>query len=326
MVNHLQRKADNLIKTYSIKAGDTIIDIGSNDGTLLNAFPKDTNRIGFDPTIKNFEKYYEDGIKRIPQFFELSSTTAALEKNKLITSIAMFYDLPEPLEFATSVANALDPVEGVWHFEQAYWPETVRTLGYDTICHEHLEYYSLTPIIYLLNKINMKIIELSFNSINGGSFSITAAKNSSKYPAIKEDILDWYVNYEQVYLRKKTLDKFNKDSLIHAQELNKLLNVLKNNGNNIAGLGASTKGNVLLQKANITSQLLDVIGEVNQEKFGKYTPGTKIKIVNEIEVLNGDYQYIIVLPWHFKEGILEKIKKSKSEAKIIFPLPTIQVI
>lgn len=327
MVNHLDTKAQELIDRYHVSRGDVVIDIGSNDGTFLNAFDESTTRIGFDPTIKKFGLNYKQGIIKVADFFDLTSSELNFEKSaKLITSISMFYDLPDPKNFVETIAKTLDPKNGVWHFEQAYWPETLRTLGYDTICHEHLEYYSLTSVFFLLEQTNMKIIDLTFNSVNGGSFAITASLKTASYKSISKEIILWHLENEKQSLKFKTLKEFGQECKKHSRELKNLLILLNKNGKSIAALGASTKGNILLQTSNINPTLIEAIGEVNIDKIGCFTPGSNIPIVGEEEILQGSYDYILILPWHFKEGIIKKIKKSNSHVKIIIPLPTIQIV
>ena len=181
MVVHLKNKAINLKKKYHIKKNHYVIDIGSNDGTFLNFFSGYQNLIGIDPTIKKFKKFYRKEIKKIEDFFPSNQIEKILnsKKVKLITSISMFYDLENPLQFVENIKNLLDK-EGIWHFEQSYMPSMLKQNSYDTICHEHLEYYSLSIIKKILNKGGLKILDVDLNDINGGSFSVTAGHIKSK--------------------------------------------------------------------------------------------------------------------------------------------------
>ena len=179
MVNHIQKNKTSK-KKVKIKDGDIILDIGSNDGTLLKCFNHKKNElIGVDPTILKFKKYYPKEIKKVVNFFSKQNLNKILKnrKIKLITSIAMFYDLPNPISFAKDIYSLLDD-EGIWHLEQSYSGHMLKNLSYDTICHEHLEYYSLKSIKYIFDKCNLKIIDIKFNKINGGSFAITVAKKN----------------------------------------------------------------------------------------------------------------------------------------------------
>ena len=182
MIDHLKNKVVNLKKKINFKYRDIMIDIGSNDGTFLSFFEKNFDLIGVDPTIKKFKKNYRKDITKIPEFFSAEVVKKYLNKKKakLITSIAMFYDLENPLKFVEDIYECLDD-KGVWHFEQSYMPYMIKNISYDTICHEHLEYYSLKSVKYLLDKVGFSIIDIELNSINGGSFALTVAKKKSTF-------------------------------------------------------------------------------------------------------------------------------------------------
>mgnify|MGYP001331780460 CR=1 FL=1 len=331
MVNHIKNKINFLIKKYRLKKKDTIIDVGSNDGTLLNFFPSKLklSLIGIDPTIKKFKKYYKKNIIKIDKFFSYSDIKHILgnRKAKMITSIAMFYDLKNPVEFAENIYKCLDE-NGIWHLEQSYSGLMLSQNAFDTICHEHLEYYSLKSIKKIFDIVGFKIIDLSFNDINGGSFAITVAKKHSFHKEIKGKV--------KSILKKESLkkintafvyEKFNEKIKIQKQKLLLFIKEKLKKNNKILGYGASTKGNVLLQHYQINNNILKFICEVNENKFGRYTPGTNIKIISEPESLKLKPNYYLVLPWHFKKFILNKERnKLKAGIKFIFPLPKFEVV
>lgn len=328
MFDHLNQKVSKLKKKINFKPKDLIIDIGSNDGTFLSFFSKQFNLVGIDPTIKKFSKFYRRDIKKIPSFFdkkEINKITS--KKAKLITSIAMFYDLENPIKFAKDVYDLLS-AQGVWHLELSYMPSMIKNVSYDTICHEHLEYYSLTSIKYIFDKVGFKIIDIEFNDINGGSFALTVAKKKSK---IKESkmIVKWLLNKEKKHKINEieTFKEFYKNCLQQKYELNSLLKSLKKMNKKVYGYGASTKGNVILQFCNIDKSKIRFIGEVNKYKYNKITPGSKIDIISEKKLRQLKPDYLLVLPWHFKNFILNKEKEYlKSGVKFIFPLPEIQIV
>ena len=170
MIDHLRSIYTYITRTRPLNPGDFVLDIGSNDGTLLGFYPNSINRIGIDPTSDKYSSFYKEDIIRSASFFSESIyKSLAKEKSKIITSISMFYDLPNPLEFACHVKECLDK-DGIWLFEQSYLPSMLRTNSYDTICHEHVEYYSLSAVQYLLANADLKIVDISFNKVNGGSF------------------------------------------------------------------------------------------------------------------------------------------------------------
>jgi len=325
MISHLYLKALNLKKKYDLKSKKSILDIGSNDGTFLAFFNKNFSLFGCDPTIKKFGKFYRKDIIKIQNFF--SSNLFKNIKFDLITSISMFYDLPDPLKFAKEI-NSILKKDGVWHIELSYMPMMIKNRSYDTICHEHLEYYSLKSLKYLLTKAGLKITNLSFNQINGGSIEVDVVKKSSKYKECK-DLINWVLESEHVnqYNEIKKHKSFYNECLNHKKLLKKLLVTLKKQNKKVVGYGASTKGNVLLQFCGINSKIINNIAEVNKYKFNRYTPGSKIKIVSEKSVRLKKPDYMLVLPWHFKDYIVKRERNFlKNGGKLIFPLPEIEIV
>jgi hypothetical protein len=324
MTYHLSRKA-NLLKKYNLISGNLIIDIGSNDGTFLNFFPKKFSLIGIDPTIKKFKKNYRKDIIKVENFFSKNALIPYTKKKaKLITSIAMFYDLDDPIKFAEDVYELLDK-DGIWHLELSYMPLMIKNLSYDTICLEHLEYYSLYSIKYIFDKVGFSIIDIQLNDINGGSFALTLSKNKNS----NNKIVEWLLNQESTN-NINNISTFKKFFLKISKQKKDLKNLLENlidMKKKVYGYGASTKGNVILQFSNINNKLLPLVVEVNPFKFNRYTPGTKIKIVSETEIKKNKPDYLLVLPWHFKDFIIKKEKRYlDSGGKLIFPLPQIEII
>lgn len=329
MVKHLSSKINMLEKKYDLKAGDVVLDIGSNDGTSLNSYKTEgVRRIGMDPTGKKFGKYYNEGVELITDFFSAAAFKEICSKKvKIVTSISMFYDLDSPIEFAKQVEDILAD-DGIWHLEQSYMPTMLRNNSYDTICHEHLEYYSLHVIDYIMNAAGLKIIDVSTNDINGGSFTVTVAKKNS--PLVPNtSLINWFMEQE----KEMKLDtdepyiEFGKRAEEHRKQLTSLLDSLNADGKLVCGYGASTKGNVLLQYCGINEDRIKVIGEVNPDKFGAYTPSTFIPIEDEQKVKAMSPDYLVVLPWHFRNGILEKEQEYlHSGGHFIFPLPYIEIV
>jgi hypothetical protein len=307
-----------------------VIDIGSNDATLLKAYPKkDLILAGVDPTGLHFKEFYPEYITLIPDFFPSAILKEKFpgKKAKIITSIAMFYDLEDPIAFMKSIHENLAD-DGVWVFEQSYMPTMLRMNSYDTICHEHLEYYRLKQIKWMTDKVGFKIIDIEFKDINGGSFSIMAAKANSLYKENTSLINKILAEEEKEGLGTLApYEKFKKRVYEHREKLIKLIKDIKKENKSILGYGASTKGNVILQFCNLTEEDIPFIVEVNKRKFGSFTPGTKIPIISEEEFRSMKPDYLLVLPWHFKEFILEKEKDYlNAGGKIIFPLPSPHII
>ncbi len=329
MVKHLKLKSEKLKKISNLTKGDIIIDIGSNDGTSLKNFTQQNKLIGVDPTIKKLSRFYRKDIIKVPEFFSKESIKKYIhnKKAKIITTISMFYDLPNPIKFAKDINESLAD-DGIWHLEQSYMPSMIKNISYDTICHEHLEYYSLRSIKYILDEADFKIIDLDFNDINGGSFALCVAKKRSKFKEITR-IVNWLLKKEELYKYNSfnTHIKFFNTVKHHKKVFTDLLLNLKDMGKKIVGYGASTKGNVILQYCKITSSHIDLILDVNKDKNGKYTPGSNIKIVDEKLKYKIKPDYMLVLPWHFKNFIVNKEKKYLNNGgKLIFPLPDIEII
>ncbi len=328
MINHLKHKAKKLNSFMNLTKDDVVIDIGSNDGTFLNFFSSRLKLIGIDPTIKKLKKFYRKDIIKIPTFFTIDVIKKILKKRAtVVTSISMFYDLEDPIRFAEDIYETLDD-NGIWHFEQSYMPMMIKNNSYDTICHEHLEYYSLTSIKFILNKVGFKIIDLEFNDINGGSFALTVAKKSSKLK-VNSPLIDWLLKKEKLfnYNSLEVFQDFYKNAKKHKKSFKDLLLNLNDMKKKVVGYGASTKGNVILQFCNITKKLLPYIAEVNEFKHYRYTPGTKIQIIPEKLARLKNPDYFIVLPWHFKNFIIKKEKNFLHNNKnLIFPLPDIEIV
>lgn len=326
MVAHLHAKVKRILGTVNLQEGDLVIDIGSNDSTTLQAYPSSGPvLVGVDPTGVKFHNYYPAHIQLIPDFF---SSTLVKErfpgkKAKVVTSFSMFYDLEDPLGFMREVFEVLAE-DGVWVFEQSYMPTMLDTNSYDTVCHEHLEFYALRQIKWMADRVGFKILDVEFNDINGGSFSVTVKKahgDEAVVPSV-QNILDDE--------RTKGLDtlrpyqEFAERVVETKRELLKFIDTAHSEGKTVAVLGASTKGNVLLQYCRLTSNEVTSVGEVNPEKFGCYTPGTWIPIIPEQELLALKPDYVIVLPWHFRKFFTTN--KKLSGMNLVFPLPRLEVV
>lgn len=327
MVEHLAAKARKLEQLVDLQPGDVVLDIGSNDGTLLGSYETPgLHRIGIDPTAAKFAEYYDLDIEVVPEFFtaerfhEVSGSYASI-----ITSVAMFYDLERPVQFANDVRKCLAS-DGVWHFEQSYMPAMLKQLAYDTVCHEHLEYYSLANVVQILEDALLKVVDVQFNGTNGGSFAVTAARRESVL--IPDHVLiSTALTRERIALGPDPFSEFERRVYHHRNELTGLIDDLRANGNTIMGYGASTKGNVLLQFCGFGPTDIQAIAEVNEDKFGHVTPGTNIPIVSEAVMRAVQPDYLLVLPWHFRDGIIEREHEYLAAGgKLIFPLPEIEII
>lgn len=335
MVQHLMSKAQMLEDLYIKSSNPAYLDIASNDGTLLTGYQIETAlRIGIDPAIPFVSNKYPKGSITIPKYFSYDAVAGSYEgKFDLITSCSVLYDLENPISFVRDISRLLKP-GGIWHSEQSYLPLMVKSLSYDTICHEHLLYLSIRDITRMCLEFDLTLIDANLNNINGGSIEITAQKLIKNPPGEnfpKSDRLTELQLKEKNFLDDSSLlELFAYRARSHMNEVRSLLLSLVAQGKTVYGLGASTKGNILLQTCGIDSSIVSAIGDVNPRKFGHKTPGTNIPILSESEVIeSADCDSIfLILPWHFRESIVAKIKRDYPERafRFLLPLPSIEVI
>ncbi len=329
MVKHLNNKVRKLERLVALNNSDIVIDIGSNDATTLRAYKSACAKVGIDPVGDKFKEYYSEDIYLISDFFsaKIFGEQFPNKKAKIITSIAMFYDLEDPINFIRDIVNILDD-NGIWHFEQSYMPSMLRTNSYDTICHEHLEFYSFKVVKTILENCGLRVIDVQMNSINGGSFAVTACHKKSQFIS-NLPIINWMLQQEDDMGLDtlKPYREFEERVYKHRKNLKELIEAIVSDGKKIIGYGASTKGNVLLQFCNFSAKYIPYIADVNKQKFGCFTPGTSIPIISEKDARSLNPDYYLVLPWHFKHHILEKETEFLQQGgKFIFPLPEIEIV
>ena len=329
MVRHLTNKIRTLENLVKLSERDLVVDIGSNDATSLKAYTVKCKKVGIDPTGAKFRNFYTKNIDLIPDFFskDIFIKKYPRKKAKIITSIAMFYDLEKPEVFVNDIEAILSD-SGIWHFEQSYMPSMLRSNAYDTVCHEHLEFYSFSVIKNLLEDCRLRIIDVQMNSINGGSFAVTACKKNAPYQS-NQPVVSWMLRQEEDMKldTPKPYRNFEEKVFLHRKNLLELIEALVNDGKKIIGYGASTKGNVLLQFCGLTRKHIPYIADVNEDKFGCFTPGTHIPIISEKEARAMKPDYFLVFPWHFKHSILEREREFiENGGKFIFPLPEIEIV
>ena len=295
MVSHLSELASKVKYYAELEPNDLIVDIGSNDGTFLKNFT--CKKIGIDPTAKKYREFYDKDTEVIPHLFH---KTYIPRRAKAITSIAMFYDLEDPIKFAMDVYQSLDH-GGIWAIEVANFPKLMAQGIYDNICHEHIEYYGIRQLKLILEKTGFSIIDVSYNDVNGGSIQVIASKSQSG--------TEFEVSLEPT---NRDYDRYTRKVESHALRLREVVREYKP-----AGFGASTKGNTVLQYCGFTKNDIPFIVDVNPDKWGKETPGSHIPIVKE-----GQAEHYLVLPWHFRDNILA----NNPDKNFIFPFPNVEVL
>ncbi|HYV19669.1 MAG TPA: class I SAM-dependent methyltransferase [Verrucomicrobiae bacterium] len=330
MVAHLRDRVKTMLSHVTPGKGDLVIDIGSNDGTTLGFYPDPgPDLVGIDPTGAAFRRYYPERVRLIPDFFSAKTVRAALgsRRAKVITSFAMFYDLETPLQFMREIHECLEP-DGIWMFEQSYLPTMLDMNSYDTVCHEHLEYYGFKPICWMAERAGFRILDVEFNAVNGGSFCVTVAKAASGRPERSAKVTAILRDEEARGLQTlRPYQEFAARVRRHRDELRAFLSGTRHSGRRVFGFGASTKGNVLLQYCDFGPEDLPYIAEVNADKFGSFTPGTLIPIIAQEEALGMKPDMFLVLPWHFRNDILARRQDFLGAGgRFVFPLPTVEVV
>jgi len=327
MTDHVKVIVKQASRFVKLKKNDAVLDIASNDGTLLNFYSNKIITAGIDPILNKYKKNYKKINYKIPDFFNSKSINKiSIKKYKIITALSVFYDLKNPNYFIKNIKKILHK-DGVFVLEHADLLLILKNNLFDTICHEHIEYYSTYIIKYILSKFNLEIYDHKYNDINGGSSQYYIVHKDSKYKCKKQKI-DKIIRLEKKYGLNKidTYKKFYFKILKIKKKLLLLLNQIKSKDKNIHGYGASTKGNVLLQFFGISKNYIDFIADRNVMKKNHFTPGTKIKIITEETSRKMKPNYYLVLPWHFKKEILKReMPIRKKGTRFIFPLPKLKI-
>ena len=329
MKQHLKSYQEEILSKSILQEGDAIVDIGSNDSTMLQYYSNTYKRIGVDPTGNQFKQYYIDNqIDLIANYFTKENFVMKYgdQKCKIVSSISMFYDLPDPVQFARDIYDILHD-DGVWTCEQSYVLTMLQQNSFDTICHEHLEYYGLHQVKKIADMANFKIIDVKFNECNGGSFRIYFAKNKSNIhventelvQSILQNEIDYKINESETYVT------FMKKCDYEVKKLCDLIHTINKNEQEIWIYGASTKGNCLLQYANIDDTMIKYAVERNHQKIGKMTV-TGIEIISEENMRKSPPKFLLVLPWHFRDEIIARESDFLNNGgQLVFPLPKMEI-
>jgi SAM-dependent methyltransferase len=340
MTKQLGEIVSEITSRVKINDGDIWLDIACNDGTLLRQVPDNMIKLGIDPAD---DSYLEESSKvaEVRQDFFSREAYDSLghvgEKAKVITCIAMFYDLAEPRQFIRD-AHSILADDGVFVLQMSYTPLMLKQLAFDNICHEHVYYYDLRSIRKLFASEGFVLRDCSLNDTNGGSFRVTFQKDTSDEKTFAtqqvRDVCGFRISSTLAYETQAwdiTDEKLWKDfgdniASLKVQVL-EFLHQAKREGKKVYGYGASTKGNTLLQLFGITADLLTAIAERSPYKFGLQTVGTNIPIVSEEEMRAANPDYLLVLPWHFIDEFVKREGDFIAKGgKLVVPCPTFQVI
>jgi hypothetical protein len=335
MRKKLKDVADVCLESVEMNDGDVFLDIACNDGTMFDFIPDNLIKIGIDPADSSFVKEASQRANDVVQdFFSAEayrSTRYGHIKPKIITTIAMFYDLDDPWPFVRDVKEILDD-DGIWVLQLSYNPLMIKQLAFDNICHEHICYYSLSSMKYLMERAGLDIVDCTLNDVNGGSFRVFLMKkgaDKTKFRCKQErDVAEFRVNslleYEKT-LRLNDPETYKNFYAEVCQLKEKTVDFIKKevaSGKRIWGYGASTKGNTLLQWYGLNDDYIEAIAERSIYKFGLQTVATNIPILSEEEMRSQRPDYLLILPWHFvKEFSSRERKYIENGGKFIVPCP-----
>jgi hypothetical protein len=340
MKKHLKDIIDEIISRINFTKNDLWLDIACNDGTLLKQVPNEFIKVGIDPADDSFYSESSKVATVVQDYFNYESykkTGYGNKKVKVITTIAMFYDLINPHPFIDDVYNILED-DGIWVIQMSYTPLMIKQLAFDNICHEHAYYYSLTSIKKLFEMHGFKIVDCSLNDVNGGSFRVYAQKMISSPDSFATQPLRDVCNYRVESLLEyektnfdindpKIWKKFSQDIESLKAQTVEFIKSEKEKGKIICGYGASTKGNTLLQYFGLNNTLIDAIAERSSYKYGLKTIGTDIPIKSEDEVRAMNPDYMLVLPWHFIDEFIKREDAFLSSGgSFIVPCPKFKII
>ena len=326
IVEHFKKYANDIFEKYFKNQKEfSVLEIGSNDGSLLKEFQRlGGTTIGIEPA-KNLSKISNDaGINTINEFFskELATNIALKEKISLVVAnnvIGHVDDLHELMEGIKILIGE----KGIFVFEVPYLVDLIKKLEFDTVYHEHLSYFSILPLIKWTEEHDLEIFDIIKQDVHGGSLRIFVSKkgNFQRNNSVKKLVQNEYdLGLDKIVIYKK----FSKDVEELKTKLKNILNQLKKENKTIFGYGAPAKGNVLLNFCEINTKYLDYIIDTTPLKQGKFTPGTHIPIFHPNKITDrGDKHVGLLLAWNYENEILSKEKEFRNKGgKFLIPLPT----
>ena len=339
MRRQLQDVVDTVCRWVRLRDDDIVLDVGCNDGTLLSCYPDNINLVkaGIDPAENLADLGRRASTLHAASFFtkDCFFNLTQRRRARVITTIAMFYGLEDPHRFVSDLCDCLMD-DGIWVLQLSYTPLMIKQNAFDNICHEHLEYYTLFSLKYLLDAHDLKAVDVEFNDTNSGSFRVVVAKKSNplrEVPLFVRDLGEYRLNatldYEirQNLMSREVYEDFMRRLVKLRADTRSLVDDVRKQGKSIYGYGASTKGNTLLQFYGLTGNDITAIAERQPQKYGLLTVGSWIPIVSEQDMREANPDYLFVLPWHFIEEFRQREGEfRKRGGKFIVPLPALEVI
>lgn len=328
MVSHLDWIVGQVVTMVRPDPGDMVLDIGCNDGTLLNLYQgRGLRRVGIDPSSRKFAYLFQPDIEVMFDFFSAEKLEPLTGRGsiRIITSIAMFYDIEDPRAFMQQVRSLLRK-DGVWALEISYLPLLLTNLTYDQIMHEHLLYLGLRQIQWMMERSGLQVLDISFNEVNGGSAFIIAGRDDGPYQPQANRIAR-ALEGEAPLETELPYERFRQRVQAHRDEVRHFLGLAKAAGRTVLGYGASTKGNIVLNYCGIGPDLIPAISDANPEKHGLVTPGMKIPIISKEEARQRGADYFFVLIWHFRLEVLGQERDFiATGGKLVFDLPRLHLV
>lgn len=328
MREHLQKKVEENLRLANPSPGEIVLDIGCNDGTSLNFYGgRGLVRIGNDPSSEKFRDSFDPEIQVVYDFFSADNVRKLVgdRKCKIISSIAMLYDIDNPQHFFNEIKTVLAG-DGIWRFELSWLPLFLTNVTYDQACHEHVTYLGLTQIDLMLKRSGLRAIDVYFNEMNGGSFDVIACHESAAYPSNQANI-DSILAYEAPLKTFAPYQRFRDRVELHRDDVRTFFADAKAMDKTVYGYGASTKGNITLHYCGLTKDDIVAVCDRQAVKDGLVTPGTRIPIVSQEAMREAKPDYLFVLVWHFRREILaDEQAFLERGGKIVFPLPRMHVV
>jgi len=323
MRKDLRNVVNDVMGRVELEDGDYVLDIGANDCTMISYFPDKLNRCGVEPAENIDWSHIDKSIKIINDYFNENSLVAhgTLNSVKIFTSCAMFYDIDDPDSFVSTVKKYLHK-DGVWCIQLSYLPAMLRNINFYDICNEHLEYYCLQTLQNLMSRHGLEIYDAEENNVNGGSVRVMVFHKNSKMKGTVRLSNLLQIEKEMNLDKKETYISFHNKILDMKSKIRDTIGAEIKKGNLVIGLGASTKGNMLLQMFDMGKETIPFISERNSEKVGLRTLGTDIELISEEAARKMKPTYMLVLPWYFKEEIVEREREYlKNGGKLLIPMP-----
>lgn len=340
MRQELKNIVDSIMPLLKFKENDIFLDIASNDGTLLSFVPDNFIKIGIDPIEDKYKEQAEEHADLILQNYFSSAvyrkSKFGKQQVKVLTSIAVFYDIDSPDDFCKDVYDILDD-EGLWVMQLSHSGLMIKQLAFDNILSEHVYYYTLSSLKIILEKNNFKIVDCSLNDTNGGSFRVYIRKKISNYKLFAtqpyRDVCNYRIESLLAYEKKLKLDepeiwkKFYSDILNLKEKVVSFIKSEKGKGKTFWGYSASTKGNTAIQWFGLDHTLIDGIAERSVDKWGLKTVGTHIQIRSEDEFRKAHPDYCIILAWHFVKSFIERESEYLAKGgKFLTAMPSFEII